>query len=176
MRPRPLYEAEAMLPPVDVLTRVRAALEAGGCPCEGHVGRRHLNLHIRADQRHLWSPFICVEVSARDGGSTLRGYFGPHPHLWGIYTAVYATQVFLFIAGAVYGGVCWSLGEPLTGLWVAALMLATLALSCATNIAGEWAGAPQMELTRAFLAETLDLARPGEIHVGTAGPPLHEAD
>lgn len=143
------------MPVQDVLDRVTKALETGSAPCEGHVGRRHLNLHIAEDQRHLWSPWISIEVTPADGGSHLRGYFGPHPSLWGIFTAVYATQFFLFIAASMYGGVSWWLDMPATGLWIALALLVSLALSCAANILGEWAGAPQMRVTRDFLANVV---------------------
>ena len=172
MRPRPLYEAHCGLAPSDVLERVRQALTAGGSPCEGHVGRRHLNLHIHDADRHVWSPWISIEVKPHPEGSYLRGYFGPHPSLWGIYTAMYAAQAFILIAGLMHGWVSATLGEPITGLWVALAMGVTLFLSCATNIAGEWAGAPQMQLTRGFLRRTLGLEDHDHVEVGTAGPRL----
>ncbi|HHO50959.1 MAG TPA: hypothetical protein ENK18_08825 [Deltaproteobacteria bacterium] len=157
MRPRPLYEASVDLPPAEVRERVHDALRQGRGPCVGHVGRRHLNLHIHAPERHVWSPWISIEVSPRGEGSYLRGYFGPHPSLWGSYVAIYAIQVFVGIAGLMHGWISATLGMPTTGLWVALAMAGTLALSCATNIAGEWAGAPQMALIRGFLAELLGL-------------------
>ena len=138
-----------------VLDTVDTALTAGQGPCTGHVGRRHLNLHIAPPNLHLWSPWISIEVTPMPGGSQLRGYFGPHPSLWGIFTAAYAAQVFIFIAGVMHGWISATLNMPITGLWVAFAMLVTLAASCALNIAGEWAGAPQMELTRGFLANLL---------------------
>ena len=136
------------------------------------MGRRHLNLHIADAERHLWSPWISIEVNETDQGSHLRGYFGPHPSLWGIYTAVYAAQVFVFLAGLMHGWISYTLDMPVTGLWVALAMGITLLVSCATNIAGEWAGAPQMQITRRFLAQELDMQEPGHVAVGTAGPPL----
>ena len=173
MRPRPLYEADSSLPPDQVLERIRAACAAGTGPCVGHVGRKHLNLHIHDSERHLWSPFISIEVTPTHDGAHLRGYFGPHPSLWGIYTAAYAVQVFVFIAGLMYGWISWTLDLSLTGLWVAGAMVVTLALSCATNIAGEWAGAPQMSLTRRFVADTLGPDVLGTIQVASAGPEVH---
>lgn len=157
MRPRPLYDQRTALAPADVLERVRAALDEGGGPCVGHVGRRHLNLHIEDASRHLWSPWISVEVTPEEGGSHLRGYFGPHPSLWGVYTATYAAQVFILIAGLMHGWISATLDMPITGLWVALAMGLTLFVSCATNILGERMGEPQMALTRRFLARVLDL-------------------
>ncbi len=74
------------------------------------MGRRHLNLHIHEPDRHLWSPQISIEVTRQADRTHLRGYFGPHPHLWGIFTAVYATQFFAFIAATMYGLVALNLG------------------------------------------------------------------
>lgn len=170
MRPRPLYEASVDLPPQEVRGRVHAALLEGKGPCVGHVGQRHLNLHIHAPERHVWSPWISIEVSPRGEGSYLRGYFGPHPSLWGIYVAAYAAQVFVLIAGTMHGWISYTLDLPTTGLWVALAMGVTLALSCATNIAGEWAGVPQMALTRGFLAQLLELE--DHVTVSAGGPDL----
>ncbi|MEM6930117.1 MAG: hypothetical protein AAF602_24470, partial [Myxococcota bacterium] len=124
----------------------------------GRVSERHLSLRIAEADRHLWSPWISVELVDEPEGTKLQGYFGPQPYLWGLFTAAYAAQVFVFIAGTVHGMVSWTLDMPLTGLWVSLAMLGTLGLSCALNIAGEWAGKPQMDLTRAFLARTLGAA------------------
>lgn len=155
MRPRPRYECHSHLSRQDIRERFRSVLESGDDVCTGKVSARHLSLRIVDRDRHVWSPWISVELVDEPEGTKLQGYFGPHPYLWGLFTAVYATQVFLFVAGVVYGTVSWSLDMPLTGLWVALAMVVTLGFSCALNIAGEWAGAPQMGLTRAFLARIL---------------------
>lgn len=172
MRTRPHYEATSPLPPEAVIAEVRKALADPAGICVGHVSRRHLDLHIADDQRHVWSPWISVEVEPEGSGSRLRGTFGPNPWLWGIYTGLYSAQVFLFLAGLMHGWISWTLDLPLTGLWVAGATIATLSVSCATNIAGEWAGAPQMAVTRRFLAQALNLTDAGTVTVGAAGPEI----
>lgn len=172
VRPRPHYEATSPLPPDEVAETIRRALGVPGAICVGVVSKRHLDLHIAERDRHVWSPWISVEVEAEGTGSRLKGTFGPNPWLWGVYTGLYAAQVFLFIAGVMYGWICWTLDMPLTGLWVAGATIASLTVSCATNIAGEWAGAPQMAVTRRFLAEALHLEDPGVVTVGAAGPEI----
>jgi len=155
MRPRPRYESRSALSRDDIRKRFRSVLAKEGGVCAGQVSERHVALRISEPDRHAWSPWISVELVDEPEGTKLQGYFGPHPYLWGAFTAVYAAQVFLFIAGVMYGMVCWTLDMPLTGLWLAAAMLVTLGLSCALNIAGEWAGEPQMQVVRDFVAEVL---------------------
>lgn len=171
MRPRPLYEADARLPPDEVLARVRRALAGVPCPCVGIVGRDSFQLHVCDAERHLWSPWISIEVRGTGTGAYLRGYFGPHPSLWGIFTGLYAVQVFVFVAGLMHGWISWTLQMPATGLWVAGATLISLAGSCAANIAGEWAGAPQMRLIEGFLARELELDA-AMVTVGEGGPAL----
>ncbi|MEO0602509.1 MAG: hypothetical protein AAF211_13790 [Myxococcota bacterium] len=155
MRPRPRYESRSPLSRETLRERFRRVLDEGHDVCAGKVSERHVSLRIAESDRHLWSPWLSVELVDEPEGTKLQGYFGPHPYLWGLFTAVYATQVFVFLAGAIHGMVSWTLDMPLTGLWVSLAMIVTLGLSCALNIAGEWAGKPQMDLTRAFLARTL---------------------
>lgn len=155
MRPRPRYESTTPLPRETVRDHLDDAL-ARGSHFAGKVSDGRIDLRIAESERHLWSPFITLEFVDQPAGTKLQGYFGPHPHLWGLFVAVYATQGFLFLAGLVHGTVSYSLDQPVTGLWVAAVMLLSLGVSCALNIAGEWAGEPQMAAMRAFVAQAVN--------------------
>ena len=155
MRPRPLVHLLLPLPPADVLARVRARLEDPACPCEGAVGSRELSLEPRAPRRHVFSPWISLEVRAHPSGASMRGRFGPHPHLWGLFVLLYATLVAAFIAGTTYGFVQWTLGDTPSGLYLGGGALLGLSLACSVDLLGRRVGREQMDTVHAFLAATL---------------------
>ncbi len=162
MRPRPRYETRSSLSRQEIRERFREVLASSDDVCAGQVSERHVSLRIADRDRHLWSPWISVELVDEPEGTKLQGYFGPQPYLWGLFTAAYAAQVFIFLAGTIHGMVSWTLAMPLTGLWVSLAMVVTLGFSCGLNIAGEWAGEPQMSLVRAFVARVLGDAETAE--------------
>lgn len=101
MRPRvDLYIAAS---PEVVLGEVRRRLSDPACPSQGTVGRRHLNLMVREEDRHTWSPCLDLEAREEGEGTRLRGRFGPHPWLWSLYMALYAFCAFVAVVAGCYG-------------------------------------------------------------------------
>ncbi len=138
-----------------VLGRFRERLTQPDAPCQGHVGRGELSLTIRQDQQHAWSPWVSLDVYPSQDGTTLRGHIGPAPHLWGLFVAIYATFVFGFIAGTVYGYVQWSLGWDPVGFKIGVGSLVALGASCGVDLAGRRVGQGQMDVIHDFIEATL---------------------
>ncbi|MEZ4236996.1 MAG: hypothetical protein R3F59_12755 [Myxococcota bacterium] len=158
MRERPVVDLVTPLPAEEVLARFAQRLIPDDRPCDGHVGRRELSLLVREADRHVFSPWLSLEVTPGPEGTEMRGHFGPHPNLWSLFVALYATQVFVFLGGTMFGWVQLQMGDPPIGLLYAGAALLGLACSCGVDLAGRRAGAPQMQRVRAFIHDVVDVA------------------
>lgn len=120
--PRPRFEYTVAMPADEVLRRVRDAMQ--GAP--GIVGlvleSGRIELTVPPGERHMWSPQLTVDVETNSGeASELRARFGPHPHVWTLYVALYAIASFAAIACLVTGASQWMLDrEPWALSWTPA--------------------------------------------------------
>lgn len=157
MEMRPRFQLEIPLPPADVHTRLESKLACGGCPCRAKVLGNHVEVTIREDLRHFWSPHLSLELQESPAGSVLLGLFGPSPNVWTMFLAAYAFLVLTSFFAGILGLVQLSLGEPPWGLWLAAGSLLGCAIPYAGSLVGRRLAAEQMELLRCFLEESLQL-------------------
>lgn len=149
---------------------MRRALTEPGCPCTGIVLPRHLALDVREEDRHFWSPQLSLEVREDERqGPVLVGKFGPHPHVWGMFMAIYGVLIALATGGAVYGLSQWTLGQaPWALLAIPVAGLLGLFVWGATFI-GQGLSAEQMYVLRSFVDRAIEDADP-ERRTMTSGP------
>jgi hypothetical protein len=160
MEMRPRFQLEIPLPPADVHGRLESKLACDGCPCRANVLGNHVEVTIREDLRHFWSPHLSLELKEAQKGSVLNGLFGPSPNVWTMFLAGYAFLVLTAFFAGVLGLVQLSLGEPPWGLGVAVTSFFGCAIPYAGSVVGRRLAAEQMELLRCFLEETLQLDHP----------------
>ncbi len=159
MRPRPEVHLELARPPEEVLQQFRQTLANPESLCEGHVGSAEFSLTLRGPERHAWSPWISLEVRANEGGTAIKGRFGPHPNLWTGFVLLYSSEVFIFLMGAMLGSVQLMMGDAPTGLLVLGAASFGLAISCGIDLYGRKLGRSQMERIRGFVEAVLLDAR-----------------
>lgn len=155
MRPRPLVDLHVSEAPEDVLGAFRDCLEAGHCTVEGHVGSTEMSLVLDGPSRHVFSPWLSVEAYPWQGGTRLRGRFGPHPNLWTLFVFIYSTWVVVFLVGAVLGYVQLAMNTPAWGLILAGVAAGGQAVACSVDLVGRRIGRTQMSVLRHFLHERL---------------------
>lgn len=155
MRPRPLVDIEVQAPPDEVLGRFRSCLETGQCTCEGSVGTKEMSLVLSGESRHVFSPWVSLEAHEWQGGTRLRGHFGPHPNLWTLFVFIYSTWVVVFLIGGVLGYVQFVMGETPWGLYVALGAAVAQGLACSVDLVGRAIGRRQMDVLRQFIGSTL---------------------
>lgn len=159
MRERPLVDLVIDEPPAQVLHRLETGL-ADCKECLGHVGRSEVSFYVAEPHRHVFSPYLSLEVRPSPQGSRLRGRFGPEPHLWTLFLAIYASFLAVVAAGSVYGSVQVALGLGYSGLLVSAAALLGLGVACGVDLIGRSRGARQMHHIRQFIGRTLPEAEP----------------
>lgn len=153
MRPR-----HAFVLPVErgqALSQIQARLNAADCPVEGVMAGHHVELLVRPDARHFWSPWLSVDVLSHPDGVEVRCRFGPHPHVWTGFMSGFAFLAFTGLAGLVFGCTQLILKRPPTGLLA---MIPALGFSAAlywASLVGQRLGAPQMGVLYGFLRDAL---------------------
>lgn len=157
MEMRPRFQLEIPLPPADVHGRLESRLACGGCPCRAEVLGNHVEVTIRDDLRHFWSPHLSLELQEAQAGSVLNGLFGPSPNVWTMFLASYAFLILTAFFAGVLGLVQLSLGQAAWGLGVAVASVLACAIPYAGSMVGRKLAAEQMELLRCFLEESLQL-------------------
>ena len=159
MRPRPLVDFTAPIPPDQLLARVRGAL-SDESPCTGHVGTKEFSLEVRGDRSQPFAPRISLNVEPVAQGSRVWGRFGPKPNLWTAFVFTYALQVAVFVGGSILGLVQLSLGGDLTGLWIGLVAFASLGLSCGVDLTARRRHDPHIQQVRHFIDELV----PEQVH------------
>lgn len=153
MRPR-----HAFVLPVErneALSRIANRLADADSPCEGVMAGHHVELLVRPDERHFWSPWLSVDVLSHPDGIEVRCRFGPHPHIWTGFMSAFALLAFTGLAGLVFGCTQLLIKQAPTGLLA---MIPALGLSLAlywASLVGQRLGAPQMQHLYSFLRAAL---------------------
>jgi hypothetical protein len=103
--------------------------------------------------RRVWSPHLSVQVESNDGGSLLKGRFGPHPEIWTFFLFLYAAVGFLSTIGLIMGLVQWQSGMEPWGLWGVWIGVPGLAALYGISATGQKLSAHQMEDLRRHIDE-----------------------
>ena len=141
---RPKIELRLADPPEQVAERLRRGLAESSC-CEGVSVGRHAEIFVPEAERRVWSPWLSITVEPwDDGGSRVRGRFGPHPNLWTLYMFCAFALVFAGFGSLVWGMAQWALGgQPwaLSGILLSAFAGAVL---YGSSVLGQRLGSEQM--------------------------------
>ncbi|HVU00463.1 MAG TPA: hypothetical protein VHE30_01880 [Polyangiaceae bacterium] len=155
---RPPFVLETNLAPDEVKARVEEMLRSEGRRLCGLSFDGRIELHVPPERRHLWSPELRVDVIRTEHGSRLGGAYGPHPHVWSAYVALYALLgMGAFVAGT-FGFAEWAIRERPVALYALVPALLGAVGLYALSLLGQSLAAEQMdELRDALVAE---LVRP----------------
>ncbi|MGF1467291.1 MAG: hypothetical protein ACFCGT_14285 [Sandaracinaceae bacterium] len=154
IRPRfslPVQDVEA------VRARILAGLRAEGCPFRGGAAGDYVELGLPEAEQHYWSPQLRLWFEIGDDGSAvLEGRFGPQPHVWTLYLALYAHLVFAAIAALMYGLSQMMLGRSPWALALVGVFALLIALVYLSAFYGQGLGSEEMFAMRTWLNEHLD--------------------
>lgn len=140
---------------------VKRSRPPGGGAERGPRDEEHFVLTIPVEQRHFWSPWLTVELSARDGGTHLHGSFSPHPSVWTGFAFAYLALGALTAVSLVLVGSAAMLPMPSQrwALWVTGgASLAMLGMWWASRV-GQRLAREQMELLRREVDDAIERFR-----------------
>jgi hypothetical protein len=168
-RLRPRLDLVSPLQPAELAAAVERRLREPDCPCRGLTSEGQVELRIREAQRHFWSPQLAVTVEPSDGGSVLRGHFGPNANVWTMFMACYGFVTLSAITALFYGVSQLIVREPPWALWSLPIALVLIVLIYVAAGIGQRLGRDQVGVLESFLERTAQAERPD-------GPPAARND
>jgi hypothetical protein len=155
---RPTFEVPVKGDEATVLSWLKAELKKSGGPCLGIVVGPTAELRICQEDSHFWSPALSIKVVSReeDGERVLRGRFGPHPHVWTMFMAIYGILAMIGLGGLMYGISQWALGWTPWALALAPASIALMAFTYGAVFIGQGLGAEQMYILRSVVDHALE--------------------
>lgn len=118
LRIRPRFRQIVEGIPDEIQDRIKDELAKGGCPCKGVIVQGTITLKIPEREQHFWTPQLSISMEKHNSNQTLvRGFYGPKPSVWSIFTFGYAITGILGIFALVYGTSQWMLNKGPNSLW-----------------------------------------------------------
>jgi hypothetical protein len=113
---------------------------------------------IEADDRRFWSPHLSIQLQDTESGAELFGRFSPRPEIWTMCMALYFAAAICIFGAAIYGYVQWFLGSTPWAFVIVPISLFTIIALHVASMIGQSLSSDQMELLRARLDRTLEIA------------------
>lgn len=167
---RPRFRMELPFDRAELQRRFGANLACKGCPAEAVFTDNHVDVRIRGDLQHFWSPHLSLEVDdGEEGNAVLHGLFGPNAGVWTMFMAAYCALAFIAFMGAMFGWSQLAIGASPTGLLVIPAAAILALVPYAGSLYGQRLAADQMEMLRCFLESSV-----GVEHVPVDAPECPE--
>ncbi len=131
-----------------------------GDDSDAHVQRvgQHIVLTPIPKARHLWSPWLHVEIEVAESGSLVRAKFSPHPNLWTSFAFGYFTLGTVVFFAGFFAVAQMFTGERPWAWWVTAVAAVGLIAMWITAKVGQGLAHEQMHQLRTQLEEALETA------------------
>jgi hypothetical protein len=104
----------------------------------------HMYIKIPLEERHFWSPQLHVTFEESDGGTIIRGLYGPNPTVWAIFFFGYVALGLIFFFAGMWGLSRLSLGMSYDVLWVLPITAVLAIMLYIIAQTGQKIGAEQM--------------------------------
>lgn len=105
---------------------------------------RHVTISPVIADRHLWSPWLHVEVEQRDSGSLVRAKYSPHPNLWTSFAFGYLTLGTLVFFAGFFALAQTLIGQGTWAWWVTIASLVGMFVMWVTAKVGQQLAHDQM--------------------------------
>jgi len=159
---RPTFDLAPDLSPEEAAHRLATIIGAGDGPIVGETVGNHLMLAIRRRDRHVFSPWLTIEVRRaaeppdEPSSTALHARFHPHPSLWTAFMMGYLALATIASFGAIFAGCQLVLDStPWAGWTVPACALVAGAMWVGSQV-GQRLGAEQMDLLRTAVEKALE--------------------
>ena len=116
-RVRPRFQQTSVIPMEEIQEKVRQYLQRPEADCVGRIIPGYIVLTVPEEDLHFWSPRLSLSLEEHEGGTLIRGLYGPAPSIWLMFAFGYGLLAFLFMIVAIIGFSRMSLGLSSPILW-----------------------------------------------------------
>jgi hypothetical protein len=157
---RPRFEITSEEDLASFMGRMSLRLRASAGFVCGVAAAGRVELYVPPSRQRLWSPELVVEVRATDEGTVLEGRYGPHPHVWVGYAALFAVVAVGITASLVFAFAEWTMKVSPVALYALGPLALVGAILYVFAFVGQGLAADQMDELRAFLDEVVYASAP----------------
>lgn len=116
-RVRPRFQTVTATPLATLEERIRQHLKQPDACCVGRMIPGHIVLSVPEKELHFWSPQLSLSLEEEEGGTLIRGLYGPAPAIWLMFAFGYGVLAFLTMIVAIVGFSSVNLGISAPILW-----------------------------------------------------------
>lgn len=150
-RVRPKFHIETHHTIDELNIKLEAALQEDGAPVKGWVDPHYAKLSIPHEDQHYWSPRLSISFEETDGGTMMRGVYGPRPSVWTLFIFFYAFIGFGILIILILGTSYISLGKSGAILWFVPVLLLIFLTLYLVSYFGQKLGHDQMVTLHHFV-------------------------
>lgn len=142
--------------PEIVKDKIKTRLVSKDALCTGKIVDNHVIFKIPVSQQHYWSPQLTLDLESKNGGSLIRGLYGPNPAVWTMFVFFYSMIGFLTMLGLIFGLSQMILKMDPYGLWAVPIGGFLLIGLFVISKTGQKIGQKQMHQLKDFLDDSLN--------------------
>lgn len=131
--------------------KMKRALKESEGRIAGRVDHTYITLELNGDDRHFWSPHLSISMEEEDGGTLIRGLYGPRPEIWMGFMFLYFLSGFLVMIILIIGLSQYNLGLSALILWAVPFILGGVFVLWFSSITGQKLAKPQLNEIHAFI-------------------------
>ncbi len=120
---RPRVKIISELSKDEIQKRISDYINSTDNYCKGWVKEGHAVVCASADERHLWTPLLNLQIDELENGTELRGVIGPNPSVWTGFVFLFSLLGFLLFVISMWGFINLSLGKHSQALWYIPVVL-----------------------------------------------------
>ena len=156
-RVRPRFRINTPYSAEEVLERIQIKLDKENAPCKGRLIAGHATLLIPHEDQHYWSPQLSLSVEDDEGGSLLRGLYGPRPSVWTMFIFFYSLIGVAILFVAIFGFSYKSLDGNAGILWLLPVLVLIFLTLYVVAYFGKKLGHDQMVILHHFTEECIGM-------------------
>lgn len=143
-RIRPRFRQFIHAGQIEIRERIQTALKEKGDPYAAVIHTNQITLKILPEERHFWSPQLNITLEEQEGGTLVRGLYGPNPSIWAMFFLAYSALGIIILFAVMVVLSQWTLGMDTPLWWVVPLCLILLLILYFIAQTGQKIGAQQM--------------------------------
>jgi len=154
-RIRPRFKHTSRYSSKEIHQIIESHLDDPSCSCTGSISPGFITLKIPQEDRHYWSPQLTLSIEDQEGGSIIRGLYGPNPRVWSMFMFGYAALGSITFFVGIIGFSNYSLGADSRILWLLPLLIGLALVLYIIAQLGQKTGAQQMFTLHHFYEDVL---------------------
>lgn len=142
---------------------LRDALNSPNVPCEGKVSSGYAVFNPPEKDQHFWSPQLTVSMEeSEDGGTLIRGMYGPKPNVWTMFVFFYSVLGLAIVVISIIGFSNMSLGISDNILWFLPVLIAGFLTLFLVSMFGKKLGKQEIRMLHQFFTQHIEAYTTGE--------------